>query len=324
MAIAQQEERSRFGFESTAEEVAAGVDLSGKTAVVTGGSSGLGAETARVLASRGARVVIGARDLPKAEKVAAEIRASTRNDQVEVGALELGSRQSIRSFAEATLARHRAIHLLINNAGVMACPLARIEHGYEMQLGTNHLGHFLLAGLLVPALRAAAPTRIVCVSSSGHRFSTVNFDDPHYQTRPYDKWEAYGQSKTANIWHALELDRRLQRHGVRAFALHPGAIMTELGRHLKPEDIETLRARASGGAMRWKKPEQGAATQVWAATAPELAGRGGLYLEDCRIAGPSKDLNAQQGYAPWALDTEGAARLWPMSEQMVGAKFDWS
>jgi len=321
--IAQQEEPSRFGFESTAAEVAAGVDLSGKTAVVTGGSSGLGAETARVLASRGAQVVFGARDLPKAEKVAAEIRAATRNDEVEVGALELGSRASIRAFAEATLARHRAIHLLIDNAGVMACPLARIEQGYEMQLGTNHLGHFLLAGLLAPALRAGAPARIVCVSSSGHRFSTVNFDDPHYQERPYDKWEAYGQSKTANIWHALELDRRLQGDGVRAFALHPGAIMTELGRHLTPADIETLRARASGG-IRWKKPEQGAATQVWAATAPELEGRGGLYLEDCHIAGPSKDLNAQAGYAPWGLDADGASRLWPVSEQMVGAKFDWS
>jgi len=321
----QKEETSRFGWESTAAEVAAGVDLSGKTAVVTGGSSGLGAESARVLASRGATVVIGARDVPKAEKVAAEIRSQTGNDAVTVAALELGSRGSIRTFAESVQIQHPAIQILINNAGVMACPLARIEHGYEMQLGTNHLGHFLLTGLLAPALRRGAPSRIVCVSSSGHRFSTVNFEDPHYQKRPYDKWEAYGQSKTANIWHALELDRRLQKHGVRANALHPGAIMTELGRHLKPEDIETLRARASGGGgIRWKKPENGAATQVWAATAPELEGRGGLYLEDCHVAGPSRDLNAQQGYAPWGLDSDGAKRLWPVSEEMVGQKFDWS
>ena len=321
----QREESSRFGFESTAAEVAAGIDLAGKTAVVTGGSGGLGAETARVLASRGARIVVGARDVAKAEKVASEIRSATGRDAVEVAALELGSRASIRTFAESVLISYPAIHLLINNAGVMACPLQRIEHGYEMQLGTNHLGHFLLTGLLAPALRRGAPARVVCVSSSGHRFSTVHFDDPHYQTRPYDKWEAYGQSKTANIWHALELDRRLAPHGVRAFAIHPGAIMTELGRHLEPADIETLRARASGGGgIRWKQVPQGAATQVWAATAPELDGRGGLYLEDSHVAGPSQDLNAQRGYAPWAFDGEGAARLWPVSEQMVGAKFDWS
>jgi len=322
----QKEEASRFSFDSTAAEVAAGVDLRGKIAVITGASGGLGAETARVLASRGATIVIGARDVPKAQKVAAEIRTATgRSDAAEVAALELGSRASIRTFAESVLISHPKIHMLINNAGVMACPLERIEHGYEMQLGTNHLGHFLLAGLLAPALRRAAPARIVCVSSSGHRFSTVNFEDPHYHKRPYDKWEAYGQSKTANIWHALELDRRLAPDGVRAFAIHPGAIMTELGRHLKPEDIETLRSRASGGGgIRWKQVPQGAATQVWAATAPELEGRGGLYLEDSHVAGPSQDLNAQRGYAPWAYDLEGAARLWPVSEQMVGTKFDWS
>jgi len=321
----QREESSRFGFESTALEVAAGIDLSGKTAVITGASGGLGAESARVLTSRGANVVIGARDVPKAEKVAAEIRTATGRDAVEVAALELGSRASIRTFAESVLISHPAIHILINNAGVMACPLQRIEHGYEMQLGTNHLGHFLLTGLLAPALRKGAPARIVCVSSSGHRFSTVHFDDPHYEKRPYDKWEAYGQSKTANIWHALELDRRLAADGVRAFAIHPGAIMTELGRHLKPEDIETLRSRASGGGgIRWKQVPQGAATQVWAATAPELEGRGGLYLEDSHVAGPSTDLTAQRGYAPWAFDRDGAAHLWPVSEQMVGTKFDWS
>ena len=322
----QREEASRFGFDSTAADVAAGIDLSGKTAVITGASGGLGAESARVLASRGAKVVIGARDVAKAEKVAAEIRTATgRSDAAEVAALELGSRSSIRTFAESVLISHPKIHILINNAGVMACPLQCIEHGYEMQLGTNHLGHFLLAGLLAPALRRAAPARVVCVSSSGHRFSTVHFDDPHYEKRPYDKWEAYGQSKTANIWHALELDRRMAPHGVHAVAIHPGAIMTELGRHLQPEDIKTLQARASGGGgIRWKQVPQGAATQVWAATAPELEGRGALYLEDSHVAGPSTDLNAQRGYAPWAFDREGAARLWPLSEQMVGAKFDLS
>jgi NAD(P)-dependent dehydrogenase (short-subunit alcohol dehydrogenase family) len=317
----QQEESSRFGFESTAAQVAAGVDLAGRVAVVTGGSGGLGAESARVLASRGARVRIGARDVAKGEKVAAEIRSATGNDAVTVGALELGSLPSIRAFAAATLASHPVIHLLLNNAGVMACPLARTEQGFELQFGTNHLGHFLLTGLLAPALRAGAPARVVCVSSSGHRFGPVDLDDPNYQQRPYDKWEAYGQAKTANIWHALELDRRLQADGVRAFALHPGAILTELGRHLTAQDREELMARAPAGGFRWKSAEQGAATQVWAATAPELARRGGLYLEDCHIAGPSKELMSQVGYAPWALDADAAARLWPLSEQLVGATF---
>lgn len=272
MPAFQQEEASRFGFESTASDVAAGVDLAGRVAVVTGGSGGLGAESARVLASRGARVLIGARDVAKGEKVAEEIRAATGNGAVEVGALELGSLPGIRAFSAATL-------------------------------------------------RAGAPSRVVCISSSGHRFGAVDFEDPNYQSRPYDKWEAYGQAKTANIWHALELDRRLQGDGVRAFALHPGAIITELGRHLTTQDREELMARAPVGGFRWKSVEQGAATQVWAATAPELAGRGALYLEDCHVAGPSEDVTSPVGYAPWALDAERAARLWSLSEQLVGATF---
>jgi NAD(P)-dependent dehydrogenase (short-subunit alcohol dehydrogenase family) len=331
----QKEEPSRFGFESTAEEVAAGVDLRGKAAVVTGASGGLGAETARVLAGRGARVVIAARDAAKAEGVAAAIRKSTGNDAVEVATVELGSLPSIRAFGAAVTAKHPVIHLLINNAGVMACPLARTEQGFESQFGTNHLGHFLLTGLLLPSLRAAKGARVVCVSSSGHRFSTVHLDDPNYEQRAYDKWESYGQAKTANIWHALELDRREQAHGIRAFAMHPGMIVTELGRHLTDDDRKALLARVaaaaeaakaagkppSAAASRWKTPEQGAATQVWAATAPELAGRGGLYLEDSHVTGPSPDPGAPSGYAPWALDHEGAAKLWTLSEKLVGATF---
>jgi NAD(P)-dependent dehydrogenase (short-subunit alcohol dehydrogenase family) len=333
----QQEEPSRFGFESTAEEVAAGVDLRGRVAVVTGASSGLGVETARTLASRGATVVCAARDLDKAEAVARGIREATGNDAVEVVRLELGSLPSVRACAKDILARHPEIHLLLNNAGVMACPLARTEQGFELQLGTNHLGHFLLSGLLAPALRRGAPARIVCVSSSGHRFGPVDFEDPHYERRPYDKWQAYGQSKTANIWHALALDRRLGGDGVRAFAIHPGMIVTELGRHLTDDDRKALLERVAaaakaaastggggsggGGGARWKQPAQGAATQVWAATAPELEGRGGLYLEDCHVAGPSPDLMAPSGYAPWALDTAAAERLWGASEAMVGERF---
>lgn len=328
----QKEEPSRFGFESTAAEVAAGVDLAGKIAVVTGGSGGLGAETARVLASRGAHVVIGARDVAKGEKVAAAIRSATPGAVVEVGALELGSLPSVRAFAEATLAKHPAIHLLVNNAGVMASPLDRTEQGFELQFGTNHLGHFLLTGLLLPALRKGAPARIVCVSSSGHRFAPVSLDDPNYEKRPYDKWESYGQAKTANIWHALELDRREGGRGVHAIAIHPGMIVTELGRHLTDDDRKALMARVAAaakesgekvtpGGSRWKSVEQGAATQVWAATAPELEGRGGLYLEDCHIAGPSPDPGAPGGYVSWALDAAGAAKLWTLSEKLVGASF---
>ncbi len=317
----QQEEASRFGFESTAAQVAEGIDLAGRVAVVTGGSGGLGAESARVLASRGARTLIAARDVAKAETVAAAIRASTGNDDVEVAQLELGSLASIRDFTAATLARYRAIHLLLNNAGVMASPLARTEQGFELQFGTNHLGHFLLTGLLAPALRAGAPSRVVCVSSAGHRFGTVDLDDPNYEKRPYDKWTAYGQAKTANIWHALEIDRRLQDDGVRGLALHPGAILTELGRHLGQADREVMLSRAPAGGYKWKTVEQGAATQVWACTAPELDGRGGLYLEDCHIAGPTTEQMPQSGYSPWALDAEGAARLWPLSEKLVGATF---
>jgi NAD(P)-dependent dehydrogenase (short-subunit alcohol dehydrogenase family) len=327
----QQQEPSRFGFGSTADEVAAGVDLRGKTAVVTGASSGLGVESARVLAARGASVVCAVRDVAKGEAVAKEIRGATGNERVEVVPLELGSLASVRACAADLVARHPAIHLLLNNAGVMACPLARTEAGFELQLGTNHLGHFLLAGLLAPALRRGAPARVVCVSSSGHRFGTVDFDDPHYERRPYDKWQAYGQAKTANIWHALELDRRLGGDGVRAFAIHPGMIVTELGRHLTDDDRKALLERvvaaakasggAGGGAARWKQPAQGAATQVWAATAPELDGRGGLYLEDCHVAGPSPDLMSPSGYAPWAFDAAGAERLWSVSQEMVGERF---
>jgi len=327
----QQAEPSRFGAESTAEEVVAGVDLRGRVAVVTGASSGLGVETARAFAGRGATVVCAARDAAKAEAVAEGIRSATGNRAVEVVPLELGSLASIRACAGEILARHPAVHLLVNNAGVMACPLARTEAGFELQLGTNHLGHFLLTGLLAPALRLGAPARVVCVSSSGHRFGSVDFDDPHYQRRPYDKWQAYGQAKTANIWHALELDRRLAGSGVRALAIHPGMIVTELGRHLTNDDRKTMLERVAAAAKRgggeppprWKQPAQGAATQAWAATAPELAGRGGLYLEDCHVAGPSPDLASPRGYAPWALDAAGARRLWDMSEAMVGERFAW-
>jgi NAD(P)-dependent dehydrogenase (short-subunit alcohol dehydrogenase family) len=315
---------SKFGADTTAEEVAEGIDLKGKLALVTGGSSGLGQETARVLALRGAHVILTARDLPKGEAVAAAIRASTGNQQVEVEALELGSLAQIREFAARFLQRHPRLDLLIDNAGVMACPFAKTTDGFEMQFGTNHLGHFLLTALLVPALRAAAPSRIVSLSSRGHHFSPVVFDDLNFERRTYDKWLSYGQAKTANILFAVGLERRLGRHGVHAYALHPGGIMTELGRHLQVEDMEMLRARNRGAGMKFKTVESGSATSVFAATAPELEGKGGVYLEDCHIAEVNDSPEAMNGVKAYAVDAENAERLWEVSEKLVGQRFPLS
>jgi NAD(P)-dependent dehydrogenase (short-subunit alcohol dehydrogenase family) len=314
----------RFDRSSTSDEVLDGIDLSGRTALVTGASSGLGAESARALAAHGARVVMTGRDLAKTERVAEKIRSSTGNRAIEVMELHLEKPASVRAFAKDFLARHRALHHLIGNAGVMACPLERTAEGWELQFATNHLGHFLLGCLLAPALRAAAPSRVVSVSSAGHSFSPVVFEDIHFERRPYDKWQAYGQSKSANVLYALELDRRLAGQGVRAFGLHPGGIVTELGRHLDEEDVRAIRARAAehtpDGKAFWKTPEQGAATQLFAATAPELDGRGGLYLEDVQVSG-IEPCPLGRGCSPWALDPEAAQQLWALSESTLGESF---
>lgn len=310
---------TKFGADSTASEVADGIDLHGKVALVTGGSSGLGQETARVLASRGAHVVLTARDVPKGEAVAATIRESTGNRHVEVERLELGSLKDIRAFAERFLARHPTLHILVDNAGVMACPAAKTADGFELQFGSNHIGHFLLTCRLAPALRRGAPSRVVSVSSRGHHMSPVVFDDIQFERRAYDKWLAYGQSKTANVLFAVGLERRLGAQGVHANALHPGGIMTELARYLQAEDFEFLRARTRG--VKFKTVEAGAATSVFAATAPELEGRGGLYLEDCHIAAVNDAPDAGDGVKSYALDPENAERLWAVSESLVGERF---
>jgi NAD(P)-dependent dehydrogenase (short-subunit alcohol dehydrogenase family) len=313
-----------FDSQSTTDQVLEGIDLKGKVAIVTGASGGLGAETARALAARGARVTLTGRDTAKAEGVAETIRAAHPGAELDVRELALDRPDSVRAFAKGWLADGRALHLLLNNAGVMACPLSRTPEGWEQQFATNHLGHFLLTGLLFPALQAGAPARVVNTSSGGHRFSGVDFDDIHFEKRPYDKWVAYGQSKTANVLHAVELDRRWSGVGVRGFGLHPGMIITELGRHLVKEDIELLQARAKerddAGISSRKTVPQGAATQCWAATAPELDGQGGLYLEDCQVSGttpPPGSLGAEA----WALDPDAAARLWTVSEELLGERF---
>ena len=314
----------RFDKDSTTDQVLEGIALTGKVAIVTGASGGLGAETVRALAARGASVTLTARDTRKAEQVAGTIRAAQPGAKLSVRSLTLDRPDSVRAFAKGWLAENRTLHLLLNNAGVMACPLARTPEGWEMQFATNHLGHFLLTALLVPALRAAGGARVANTSSAGHRFSPVVFEDIHFERRPYDKWASYGQAKTANVLHALELDRRLAGAGVRAFGLHPGAIVTELGRHLTPEDIQQIRARtserSSSGQAGWKTPQQGAATQCWAVTAPELAGQGALYLEDCQISGTTPP-PASLGAEPWALDAEAAQRLWSVSEETLGERF---
>jgi len=313
--------RAGFGHDTTTAEALEGIDLNGKLALVTGGSGGLGAETARALASKGARVVITARAVAKGEGVARGIRASTGNDGIEVEELELGSLVSIRAFADRFLARHEALQILVNNAGVMACPFGKTSDGFELQFGTNHVGHFLMTGLIAPALLRGAPARVVSVSSRGHHMSPVVFDDIHFERRPYDKWSAYGQSKTANILLAVELERRLGSRGVHANALHPGAIPTGLARHMVQEDCERMRKRQPGGQVRLKSVEAGAATAVYAATAPELEGHGGLYLEDCGVAEVKDVENAADGVRSYAIDPAAAERLWATSEEMVGQSF---
>jgi NAD(P)-dependent dehydrogenase (short-subunit alcohol dehydrogenase family) len=283
---------STFGPETTTNDVLAGIDLHGTVALVTGGSSGLGQETARALAAHGAQVILTARDVPKGEAVAAGIRAATGNAQVEVEELELGSLASIRACAQRIQARHPALQILINNAGVMACPFAKTADGFEMQFGSNHLGHHI---------------------------SPVVFEDIHFEHRPYHKWQSYGQAKTANVLFAVGLERRLAASGVHANALHPGAILTELGRHLEPEDIQFVQSRNRG--MQFKSVEAGAATSVFTATAPELAGRGGLYLEDCHVAAVNDAADALDGVKSYALDPGNAERLWEVSERLVGGRF---
>ena len=311
-----------FGAATTATEALAGRDLSGMQAIVTGGASGLGLETVRVLAGAGARVLVPARD-PHQAQAALDGMAG-----VEVAALDLLDPQSIDAFAAAFLASGRALHMLLNGAGIMATPLLRDARGYEAQFATNHLGHFQLTARLWPALRRAQGARVVCVSSLGHRQAGVDLDDPHFLHQPYDKWRAYAQSKSANALFAVELDRRAVAHGVRAFSLHPGAILTPLLRHLDPDDMRRVGALDEQGQVNpppqsgFKNVAQGAATAVWCATSAQLDGIGGVYCEDCDIATLVADDSTGPGVRRWAVDPAQARRLWALSEQMTGVRFD--
>jgi NAD(P)-dependent dehydrogenase (short-subunit alcohol dehydrogenase family) len=303
-----------FGAESTTNDVIDGIDLSGRTAIVTGAGAGLGTETARALASAGARVILASRDRAKNQRAADTIRAEQPDADLELRELDLASLASVRKFADA-LPEAFVLDLLVNNAGVMACPQAYTSDDFEMQLGTNHLGHFALTSRLIPSLLRADAPRIVNVSSRGHLRSDIHWDDPHFRSHPYDKWESYGQSKTANILFTVGLEKRFGARGLHSFALHPGMIYTELSRHMDRNDLDQLRARVPASTTPKSIP-QGAATTVWAATSPDLAGRGGLYLEDCRVAEAST--GPEGGYAPYAMDPDAAERLWAWSEEQVG------
>jgi NAD(P)-dependent dehydrogenase (short-subunit alcohol dehydrogenase family) len=308
-----------FGANTTTDDVLAGVGLQGRRFFVTGASTGLGEETARAFAAHGAAVTMAARDVDRGAAAAERIRTTVPGADLEVRRLELASLAGVRACAEGFLGDHDRLDVLVNNAGVMACPFGTTADGFELQFGTNHLGHFLLTNLLAPALVATAPARVVSLSSRGHRRSDVDLDDPNFEHTPYDPWVGYGRAKTANVLFAIELDHRFADRGVRAFAVHPGTISTELGRHLTDESLAALVASMPPGQeMRWKSVPEGAATSVWAATAAELDGRGGLYLEDCGIGEPTDDPAARTGVRPYALDPGRAAALWELSERLVG------
>ena len=301
---------SGFDHESTTDDVLAGVDLTGKRFLVTGASAGLGLETTRALAAHGASVTMAARDLGKGTVAMEQVLDAVPDADLDLRELDLADLASIRAFAHGFVEDHPQLDVLIANAGVMACPQGTTVDGFETQLGTNHLGHFLLIQLLTPSLVAAGRARVVLLSSAGHRFSDVDLDDPGFEQQPYDAWVAYGRSKTANVLCAVALDERLRDQGVRAFAVHPGGIHTELGRHLTDETLQVLadRQARSSAPIRWKTIPQGAATTVWAATSPELDGLGGRYLEDCGVAEVSTDPDASKGVRAYAVDPERAAR----------------
>ncbi|MCX5603155.1 SDR family NAD(P)-dependent oxidoreductase [Streptomyces phaeochromogenes] len=314
MTTAQHKIGSGFDLRSSADDVLDGIDLTGKLAIVTGGYSGLGLETTRALTKAGARVVVPARRRPVAEEAVAGL------DGVEVDELDLGDLDSVRAFAERFLASDRTIDILIDNAGIMACPETRVGPGWEAQFATNHLGHFALVNRLWPAL-AAGGARVVSVSSAGHHYSDIRWDDPHWR-QGYDKWQAYGQAKTANVLFAVQLDALGKDSGVRAFSLHPGGILTPLQRHLpKEEMVERGWIDENGTPLNpagFKTPEQGAATQVWAATSPQLSGMGGVYCEDCDISEPAPADGERIGVRDYAVDPASAARLWTLSAELTG------
>ena len=321
MSISEQQHsiETGFGNKSEASEVMSGIDLSGKVALVTGGYSGIGFETVRALTGAGAKVIVPSRDVD---------RAVTTLDGVigaeQIGFMDLSDLPSVTRFGEATAANHPKIDIAIFNAGVMACPLYRTQQGLEWQLGVNHVGHFVLLQTLLPALRAARGARLVTLSSIAHRMSAVRFDDMNYTDREYDKWQAYGQAKSAQSLMAVELDRREAGNGIRSFSVHPGGIFTPLQRHLGNAEMADFGwtdadGRPSPVAEKlFKTTTQGCATSLWAATHSLLDNIGGVYCEDCNVSDVVPDeSNAFTGVRQWAIDSETAQRTWTETEALI-------
>jgi len=315
-----------FGAESTTDEVLEGVDLSGKRILVTGASAGLGVETARVLAAHGARVVGAVRDLDKGHRATEPVRAQAANGGgLELVQLDLASLASVRACADALVAAGKPFDLIIANAGVMACPFGHTADGFETQFGTNHLGHFVLINRIASLLKPGS--RLVNLSSSGHRFADVDLDDPNFERTPYVEFVSYGRSKTANVLFAVEFDRRHKAAGIRATAVHPGVIQTELGSHMTPEVIKQIVPDATGedaaaamAGFTWKTIPQGAATSVWSGIVASADLVGAQFCEDCHVA-EIVEGESRGGVRAYALDPEHAKALWAKSEEMVGERF---
>lgn len=311
---------SRFDTTSTAAEVVAGLDLSGKRALVTGGGGGIGAAIVEALAGAGAEVLIGDVALDSAQATAARINAGLPAPRVTAAQLDLGSLAATRAFAAGLVAQGHRLGILINNAGVMAPPLGRTADGHELQFGINFLGHFVLTLGLMPLLAAEGGARVVSVSSIGHRRAGIFWDDPDFLSRPYDKWDAYGQSKTACALFAVALDARHRADGVRANSMNPGGSMTGLQRFMSETELRAQGWVNDEGKQpaHWRTPEQCAATSVWLATAPDLADVGGRYFEDCSEAPPQDPGRPMKGLMPHAVDAGDAARLWDLALKMTG------
>ncbi|HTB90414.1 MAG TPA: SDR family NAD(P)-dependent oxidoreductase [Steroidobacteraceae bacterium] len=319
-----------FGATSTTDEVLQGINLTGKRVLVTGVSAGLGVETARALAAHGAQVVGAARDLSKAQAATEQVRAQAASGgSLDLVQLDLASLDSVRRCADGLLAAKRPFDLIIANAGVMACPKGKTADGFETQFGTNHLGHFVLVNRIASLLKAGS--RLVNLSSAGHRYADVNLEDPNFEHTPYEEFIAYGRSKTANVLFAVEFDRRHKARGVRATAVHPGGIRTELSRHLTPPVLEKLIAEINASQPKgaapfsYKSIPQGAATSVWAAGVADAEAIGGRYCEDCHVAEvvSTPGLSGLRGgVRAYALDPQHAQALWQKSEEMVGERFN--
>jgi NAD(P)-dependent dehydrogenase (short-subunit alcohol dehydrogenase family) len=324
-------ETTSFGATSTTDDVLSGVNLKGKRIFVTGVSAGLGVETARSLAAHGAQVIGAARDLNKAKAATEQIRkaAAANGGSFELIELDLANLKIVRVCADRLLAKGEAFDVVIANAGVMATPFGHTTDGFETQFGTNHLGHFVLVNRIAPLIRTGG--RLINVSSAGHRYANVDLNDPNFETTPYDPFVAYGRSKTANILFAVAFDKRRRDRGVRAAAVHPGGIQTELGRYQDPSRLEKMidqinqqRAAHGKGPFQWKTIPQGAATSVWAAVVASADEVGGQYCEDCHVGHIVPDdlsVGISEGVRGYAVDAKTAEALWKKSEEMVGESF---